>query len=114
MTTKRIYCPIHGFITLTDVMRQIIDTPEFQRLRDLKQLGAAYYVYPSATHSRFAHSLGVSHLAGQAVKSLQLNQPELKITDRDIELFQIAGLIHDIGSGGLKYLNPITEEFENL
>ena len=77
MTTKRIYCPIHGFITLTDVMRQIIDTPEFQRLRDLKQLGAAYYVYPSATHSRFAHSLGVSHLAGEATKSLQINQPHV-------------------------------------
>lgn len=104
METKRIHCPIHGFITLTDVMIQIIDTPEFQRLRDLKQLGAASYVYPSATHTRFAHSLGVSHLAGKAVESLQKAQTNLQISERDVELFRIAGLIHDIGHGPFSHL----------
>ena len=61
--SKQIYDPVHGFITITPLMQKIIDTPEFQRLRDLKQLGTVHYVYPSATHTRFEHSIGVSHLA---------------------------------------------------
>jgi len=101
---KKIYDPIHGFITITPLMQKIIDTPEFQRLRDLKQLGATYYVYPSATHTRFEHSVGVSYLAGIMIHSLQTNQPELDITDRQIELTRIAGLIHDIGHGPFSHL----------
>ena len=68
--SKQIYDPVHGFITITPLMQNIIDTPEFQRLRDLKQLGAVHYVYPSATHTRFEHSLGVSHLAGIMAENL--------------------------------------------
>ena len=70
---KEIFDPIHEFITITPHMRLIIDTHEFQRLRELKQLGATYFVFPSATHSRFAHSLGVSFLAGQMTESLKKN-----------------------------------------
>ncbi len=104
MSTRRIYDPIYGFIEITPLMQQIIDTLQFQRLRELKQLGAAYFVYPSATHTRFEHSLGVSHLAGLVGKSLQKSQPELCITDRKIELLRIAGLIHDIGHGPFSHL----------
>ena len=97
--SKEIYDPIHDFIQVTPLMKQIIDTPEFQRLRELKQLGATYFVFPSATHSRFAHSLGVSHLAGKLMETLQKNQERLQISDRDIELTCIAALVHDIGHG---------------
>ena len=100
----RIYDPIHGFIELTPLMKQIIDTEEFQRLRDLKQLGATTFVFPSANHTRFEHSIGVSHLAGKMIESIQKNNPELKITDRQIELTRIAGLLHDIGHGPYSHL----------
>ena len=104
MTTRTINCPIHGVITLTPRMCQIIDTPEFQRLHGLRQLGATYYVYPSATHTRFEHSLGVSHLAKIVLNTLKEKNPKLNISNELIELYQIAGLIHDIGHGPFSHL----------
>ena len=101
---RNINCPLHGFITLTPLMCRLVDTPEFKRLHHLRQLGITYMVYPSANHTRFEHSMGVSHLAKMLIKSLQINQPELGITDRLVELVQIAGLIHDIGHGPFSHL----------
>jgi len=49
---------IHGHIELHPLCVNIIDTPEFQRLRFIKQLSACYFVYPGASHNRFEHSLG--------------------------------------------------------
>ena len=106
---KKINCPLYGFISITPRMRNIIDTPEFKRLHNLRQLGLTYLIYPSANHTRFEHSLGVSHLAKILSSSLQKNQPELGITDNEIELVQIAGLIHDIGHGPFSHLYD--EEF---
>tara|TARA_B100001093_G_scaffold519354_1_gene607980 strand:- start:1488 stop:2768 length:1281 start_codon:yes stop_codon:yes gene_type:complete len=104
MNSKKIYDPIHGFIPIQEHILAIIDTQEFQRLRDLKQLGATHYVFPSATHTRFEHSIGVSHLARRLMESLQKNQPSLQITERQIQLVEIAGLIHDIGHGPFSHL----------
>lgn len=101
---KQIYDPVHGFILLSPLMVHIIDTHEFQRLRDLKQLGATYFVFPSATHSRLEHSFGVSFLARETMIALERAQPELNITPRLIELVQIAGLIHDLGHGPFSHL----------
>ena len=104
MNHKQIYDPIHKFISITPLMTQIIDTYEFQRLRDLKQLGATYFVFPSASHNRFEHSIGVCHLAGIMMNELYLKQPELEITDRLIELVRIAALVHDLGHGPFSHL----------
>uniref|UniRef100_A0A3P9DMJ0 HD/PDEase domain-containing protein n=1 Tax=Maylandia zebra TaxID=106582 RepID=A0A3P9DMJ0_9CICH len=96
--------PIHGHIELPPLLVKIIDTPQFQRLRKIKQLGGGYYVFPGASHNRFEHSVGVGHLAGELVKALrakQLEEPSLNseslINDRDVLCVQIAGLCHDLG-----------------
>ncbi|XP_076741771.1 deoxynucleoside triphosphate triphosphohydrolase SAMHD1-like [Maylandia zebra] len=91
--------PIHGHIELDPLLVKIIDTPEFQRLRNIKQLGGGYYVFPGASHNRFEHSIGVAYLAGELAKALRVKQPELDINDRDVLCVQIAGLCHDLGHG---------------
>ncbi|KAL7839232.1 hypothetical protein SRHO_G00258900 [Serrasalmus rhombeus] len=82
---------------------KIIDTPEFQRLRNIKQLGGGYYVFPGASHNRFEHSIGVAHLSGQLVKSLNANS-NLKIDPKEELCVQIAGLCHDLGHGPFSHV----------
>ncbi|XP_026187308.1 deoxynucleoside triphosphate triphosphohydrolase SAMHD1-like [Mastacembelus armatus] len=89
--------PIHGHIELHPLLIKIIDTPQFQRLRNIRQLGGAYFVYPGASHNRFEHSLGVAYLAGELVDALSRRQPELQINPSDILCVQFAGLCHDLG-----------------
>jgi deoxynucleoside triphosphate triphosphohydrolase SAMHD1 len=101
---KIIYDPVHGHIDIDSISIKIIDTPEFQRLRYIKQLGNVSYVYPSASHSRFEHSLGVYYLAGKLINTLKNNQPELNITNQDIINVKIAGLCHDLGHGPFSHL----------
>ncbi|XP_056446307.1 deoxynucleoside triphosphate triphosphohydrolase SAMHD1-like [Gadus chalcogrammus] len=96
--------PIHGHIELHPLLVKIIDTPQFQRLRNIKQLGGTYYVFPGASHNRFEHSIGVAYLAGELANSLQKKQPELNINERDILCVEIAGLCHDLGHGPFSHL----------
>ncbi|CAM9634624.1 unnamed protein product [Phaeothamnion confervicola] len=90
---------IHGNVKLQDVIARLVDTPEFQRLAGLKQLGASAYVYRGAVHTRFEHSVGVAHLAEKLCLVLKEHQPELGISDRDVMCVKIAGLCHDLGHG---------------
>jgi len=99
---KHIHDPIHGFIGLTEVELKIVDSPLFQRLRRISQLGPVSYVYPTATHNRFSHSLGTMHMSTRILDKL-LYDPYSDIDiDRDEEeyykqLLRIAALLHDIG-----------------
>ncbi|MEM4849101.1 MAG: hypothetical protein QXM55_05660, partial [Ignisphaera sp.] len=61
---KRIYDEVHGYVELSNIELEIINTAIFQRLRYIKQLATAWYVYPGATHTRFSHSIGAMHIAG--------------------------------------------------
>ena len=80
-----IFDPIHGHITITENMRKFIDTPEFQALRWKQQLGVASFIFPSATHSRFEHSIGVSHLAGIMVETIHNQFPTVYLSPKSSE-----------------------------
>lgn len=99
---------VHGHLELHELSNLIIDTPEFQRLFFIKQMGTASRVYPGAQHTRGEHSIGVAHLATKLIKQLQTTQPELSITHEDIICVQLAGLCHDLGHG------PYSHLFENF
>lgn len=96
--------PIHGTIEMHPACISIIDTPQFQRLRHIKQLDTCYLVYPGASHNRFEHSIGVSYLAGKLLRSIRQHQPNEPITDRDVLCVEIAGLCHDLGRGPFSYV----------
>ncbi len=94
---KAIRDPIWGYIHIPKIMLPLIDAEEFQRLRDISQLGHVLLVYPGARHSRFEHSLGVFHIAGQFLKQLlkSTSPPNINLPDACVLL--AASLLHDIG-----------------
>ncbi|WP_224268605.1 HD domain-containing protein [Haloprofundus salinisoli] len=83
---------VHDYIPVDPVARALLDTPELQRLRHIKQLSTVRLVYPSANHTRFEHSLGVYHLASRALDHLGVDD------DRAAHV-RAAALLHDIGHG---------------
>lgn len=97
--------PVHGYIKLTEVERDLIDSPYVQRLRRVHQLAGSYLVYPGAVHSRFEHVLGTMHLAGQIAESLARTS---KISPDQVQEARIAALLHDVGHG------PFSHTFEEV
>lgn len=87
---KILHDPIHGHIHLDPLSIAIVDTPQFQRLRELKQLGSAYYVFPGASHNRFEHSIGTAHLAKSMLQHLATRQPELEVSSDPPEKRRLA------------------------
>ena len=85
---------IHGDIELSEIEWRVVNTASFQRLRSLKQLGMGHLVYPNATHTRFAHSLGVFKVMSRIVRMLE-EENVLEIEER--ENLRLAALLHDIG-----------------
>jgi HD superfamily phosphohydrolase len=97
--------PIHGYVYITRKEKEIIDSYPVQRLRRLRQLAGAEYVYPGANHTRFEHSIGVMYLAGTVTKNPNVSQ---HMNKEEAETVKIAALLHDVGHG------PFSHVFEHL
>jgi HD superfamily phosphohydrolase len=95
--------PIHGYVHISKVEKETIDTLPLQRLRRIKQLNFADFVYPGANHTRFEHSVGVMHLAGVLGRSLPV-----EMSEDAIQRVRLAGLFHDLGHG------PFSHTFDQM
>jgi HD superfamily phosphohydrolase len=101
--------PVHNLIAFeaaTYPLRALVDTPEFQRLRRIRQLGLASYTYPTAEHSRFSHSLGAYHVARRMLAHLATDPPPgaPRLDDDLVRAVTVAALLHDIGHGPFSHL----------
>lgn len=106
--SERIYRdPVHNIIRLRtdtdegELMMTLIDAPEFQRLRRIKQLGLGLYTYQGAEHSRFTHSLGAFHLMTRVLDRLG---EKYNIDSEDRAAARAAALLHDVGHGSFSHV----------
>ncbi len=114
--SKRVRDPVHGLIVFdanrpVDMLAwRLIDTPEFQRLRRIRQLGVSEFTFPGAVHSRFSHSIGVFHTARMLVEVVkrEMHRNGQGFDSQMADVALIAALLHDLGHG------PFSHTFENV
>ena len=101
--------PLYGYIRLTEIEHNVIDTPAVQRLRRIRQLAGAEYVYPAANHTRFEHVLGTMYLAGVVTESLPVQLPA-----DERQKVRLAALLHDVGHAPFSHLfEPLLLKYMN-
>lgn len=102
---------IHRDINIdSSIIRELIETKEFQRLRNIKQLGLTFVAFPTAEHSRFMHSIGVYHLVTNLLNVL-MQKTDIDFSDEETLSLRIACLLHDLGHGAFSHTS---EEFFNF
>jgi HD superfamily phosphohydrolase len=101
---KIITDPVHGDVRITELERLLVDSPPFQRLRRVKQLGTTHLVYPGATHTRFSHSLGTV-AAAQMLLDIVLEQRDELGAKEDL----FGQWEQEAADGGLPYARRVAE-----
>ncbi|MDQ3997974.1 MAG: HD domain-containing protein, partial [Gemmatimonadota bacterium] len=89
--------PVWNNVRVDALAMELINTPAFQRLRYVRQLGWVYLVYPGATHTRFEHALGAYHLARRALALLEERGDAARLSPDECQLARVAALLHDVG-----------------
>jgi HD superfamily phosphohydrolase len=105
--TREINDPVWATISLTAFETVIVDSPLFQRLRRIRQLGVVHWVYPGAVHTRFEHSLGSLHQVQQLVESINRAASQdqgLAINPENAALIRFCALCHDLGYGAMSHV----------
>ena len=102
----RVRDPIHDYIDLSSVEVKLVDTPAYQRLRWIKQMGPVNLVYPGANHTRHEHCMGTCHVVGKMADSAGLES-------EDKQLASVAGLLHDLGHTAFSHLGDEIEGIED-
>ena len=102
----RVRDPIHDYIDLNSLQAKLVDTPAYQRLRWIKQLGPINLVYPGANHTRHEHCMGTCHVIGKMADSIGLNSS-------DKQLVSVAGLLHDLGHTAFSHLGDEVKGVED-
>ncbi|CAH8605453.1 unnamed protein product [Dicrocoelium dendriticum] len=99
--SKVVQDAVHGMIELEPLAKLIVDTPEFQRLREIRQLGLAHLVFPSCQHTRFEHSIGTYHMTKRLATAINCDAAYIgpRMTSEELLALKIAALCHDLGHG---------------
>jgi len=104
----RIFDAVYGYIELNEVEFRLVNSPIFQRLHGIKQLGPLHIVFPSAQHSRFSHSVGVYHIVKKMIGYLEnRTRHGHKFQDDEKSILKYAALLHDIGHVPLSHVGEI-------
>jgi uncharacterized protein len=122
--SKRLRDPVHGLIVFDDgdllqvdpLAWALIDTSEFQRLRRIRQLGVSEFTFPSAVHTRFAHSIGVFHTARMLVNVIkrEMSRNGQPFEEPKAKVALVAALLHDLGHGPFSHTFEEVQESRNV
>lgn len=103
-----VYHDFHGLVKITSTEKEILHWIYFKRLKKVKKLSFAYYVLPGAVHTRFSHSIGVLAVVEKILNRLIEIEGEnntLSITETDVKILRMAGLLYDIGHYPFSHLD---------